>query len=339
MSSAIRATGRVPYAFVGRTLRTSTALPAAPGAWRQADDGYGESADPNWRSVDWQKHQHWAEIDGRRVNYVDIGSGEKTPTLFVHGLSGVWQNWLENIPFVSQSRRVIALDLPGHGESEMPREKISISNYAKTTAALCDQLGLERVDAVGNSMGGFIVAELAIQRPELVEDLVLVSAAGISTANLYRAPVLTFGRIGAAMMANQAVDHRYVAARPRARQLALAIVARHPRLLAPDLAYEGLMRGANKAGFNDALRACLEYDFRERLPEIASRTLIVWGENDSILSARDADEYERLIPDTKKLLMRDTGHVPQIERPRTFNDELIEFIDQLEGSEQEREAA
>jgi pimeloyl-ACP methyl ester carboxylesterase len=324
---------------VARTIRTSTALPAGPGAWRRADGGYGESAEPNWRSVDWQSHQHTTEIDGRRVNYVDIGSGDRTPVVFVHGLSGVWQNWLENIPFVAQSRRVVALDLPGHGESEMPRERISISNFAGTVAQLCDQLGLERVDAVGNSMGGFITAELAIQRSELVEDLVLVSAAGISTSNVYRAPVHTLGRIGAAMMANQAVDHRYIARRPRARQLALGLVVRHPRLLAPDLAYEGLMRGADKPGFADALRACVDYDFRERLPEIPHRTLIVWGENDTILSVNDADEYERLIPDTKKLLMRDTGHVPQLERPATFNDELIEFIDQLEGSEQDREAA
>jgi pimeloyl-ACP methyl ester carboxylesterase len=65
----------------------------------------------------------------------------------------------------------------------------------------------------------------------------------------------------------------------------------------------------------------------------------VWGEDDTILSARDADEYERMIPKTKKLLMRDTGHVPMIERPETFNRELIEFIDQLAGSEQDREAA
>ena len=57
------------------------------------------------------------------------------------------------------------------------------------------------------------------------------------------------------------------------------------------------IKGAGKPGFNDALRACLEYDFRERLPEIACPTLIVWGENDAILPAADADEFERLIPD------------------------------------------
>lgn len=324
---------------MAKSIRASTALPAAPGAWRAADDDYGRGATPDWRSVDWHSHQRWEELGGRRVNVVDIGQGEATPVVFVHGLSGCWQNFLENIPAVAQTRRVVTLDLPGFGESEMPRERISISSYARVVQELCDRLELGRVSVVGNSMGGFIAAELTIQQPVRVERLALISAAGISSANVAKLPVLTLGRIGAAMMANEVVDHKYIAARPRARQLALGLVARHPRLLAPDLAYEGLLRGANKPGFNAALRACLEYDFREHLSDIEVPTLIVWGEDDSILSVRDADEYERLIPNTKKLLMRDTGHVPQVERPEAFNRELLEFLDAKAGSELDQEAA
>jgi pimeloyl-ACP methyl ester carboxylesterase len=322
-----------------RKVLTSNAPPARPGAWRLADDDYGRSAEPNWRSVDWAAHRHFEEIDGRRVNVIDIGEGDATPVVFVHGLSGCWQNFLENIPFTAQSRRVVSFDLPGFGDSELPRERITIPYYARVVQELCDRLGLESVAVVGNSMGGFIAAELTIQQPVRVERLVLISAAGISSANVYRMPALTAGRIGAAVMANQTVDNRYIAARPRARQVALALVARHPRLLAPDVAYEALLRGANRPGFYPALRACIEYDYRDRLPEIECPVLIVWGENDSVLSVRDADEYERLIKSSKKLLMRDTGHVPQVERPRTFNAELVEFLDAKAGSELEREAA
>ena len=100
-------------------------------------------------------------------------------------------------------------------------------------------------------------------------------------------------------------------------------MARHPSRLAPDLVYEAMIKGAGKPGFDDALRACLDFDFRERLPEIACPTLIVWGENDAVLPAGDADEFERLIPDARKTLMRDTGHVPMLERPGAFNDMLI----------------
>jgi pimeloyl-ACP methyl ester carboxylesterase len=329
----------IPYAVVRKSIFASNALPARPGAWRAADGDYGKSAEPDWRSIDWSAHLRWEEIDGRRVNVLEIGEGSATPVLFIHGLSGIWQNFVENIPFVAQSRRVVSLDLPGFGESEMPSERISIPFYARVVQQLCDRLEFDSVAVVGNSMGGFIGAELAIQQPKRVERLVLVSAAGISSANVYRAPALMIGRVGAAMMANQAVDNRRIAARARARALALGLVVRHPRLIAPDIAYEGLLRGANKPGFYPALRASVEYDFRERLPEIACPTLIVWGENDSILSVRDADEYERLIPNAKKLVMRDTGHVPQVERPATFNRELVEFLDAKAGSELEQEAA
>ena len=104
------------------------------------------------------------------------------------------------------------------------------------------------------------------------------------------------------------------------------MVARHPSRLKADLAYEGFLKGAGKPGFQQALRACLNYDFRDRLPEIRQPTLIVWGENDSIIPVRDANEFERLIPDSRKVVMKETGHVPMAERPNTFNDLMLEFL-------------
>jgi pimeloyl-ACP methyl ester carboxylesterase len=284
------------------------------------------TAQPSWREVDWPRHLRRAEIHGSMVNYVDIGEGEGAPVVFVHGLGGQWQNWLENIPRVAQERRVIAPDLPGFGRSPVPREEISISNYARTVEALCQRLGLGRAAIVGNSMGGFVSSEVVIRYPERAERLVLVSAAGISSANVHRAPVLLVGRVSAAIVAYTAARQRQMARRPVTRHMELSLVARHPSRLAPDLAWEALIKGAGKPAFQDALRANLVYDFRDRLPEIRCPTLIVWGENDSVISVRDAAEFERLIPDSRKLLMKDTGHVPMLERPAAFNDALMEFL-------------
>ena len=314
----------------------SSAAPAAPWAARRAQDGYGEGDQPDWRSIDWPSHQRQVEIGGSRVNYVDIGSPDAPPVVLVHGLGGQWQNWLENVPRLAQERRVLALDLPGFGASEMPRERISISGYARVVHALIRQAGIGRASVVGNSMGGFISSEVAIQFPEAVDRLVLVSAAGITSANVYRAPAVTVGRIATAITAYTAGRHRDIASRPVSRHLALSLVARHPSLIKPDLAWEAMFTGTGRPGFADALRACLEYDFRERLPEISSPTLIVWGEKDSILSVRDADEFERLIPDSRKVVMEDTGHVPMLERPRAFNDTLLDFLAET-GPAEERE--
>ena len=257
--------------------------------------------------------------------------------MLVHGLGGQWQNWLENIPRLAQERRVLALDLPGHGLTPEPADgKITISGYGRCVDAFCERLGLGKVALVGNSMGGFVTAEVAIQFPERVSRLALVSAAGISSADALQQPILLVGRVAAAIATNTAARHRKLAARPITRHASLALVARHPRLLKADLAYEGFFKGAGKPGFDDALRACLDYDFRDRLPDVKVPTLIVWGEKDSIIPVRDADEFERLIDDSRKVVMKDTGHIPMAERPQAFNDVLTEFLAET-GPAEEKE--
>ena len=114
--------------------------------------------------------------------------GEGPPLLFVHGLSGAWQNLLENIPYFASTHRVIALDLPGFGSSPMPPWQITIPAYGRFLRDFCERLGVGRCSLVGNSMGGFIATEVAITEPERVDDLTLVSAAGITWARARREP-------------------------------------------------------------------------------------------------------------------------------------------------------
>ncbi|MGH2838147.1 MAG: alpha/beta fold hydrolase [Thermoleophilaceae bacterium] len=311
---------------MAKTIRPSTARPAPPGAAARADSAYGTSATPDWRDTTWREHSHWAEIEGRQMNYVDIGSGDATPIVFIHGLSGTWQNWLENLPYFAQSRRCIAMDLPGFGHSEMPAEKISISGYARQVDALCEQLGLGKCIVVGNSMGGFVTAEVCIRHPERVERACLVSAAGISVTNLRRRPLLTTARIVGALGAASAAQTRVMVSRPRLRWCFTNFVFRHPSRIAMDLMYEQL-RGAGTPGFYDALDALTSYDFRDRLPEINAPTLIVWGEHDMLVPVQDAHEFERLIPQSRTVILDDTGHVPMLERPLKFNELIEELIE------------
>ena len=141
-----------------------------------------------------------------------------------------------------------------------------------------------------------------------------------------------------ALATNSVARYRHLASRPITRHVSLALVARHPRLLKADLAYEGFFKGAGKPGFDEALRASLDYDFRDRLPEVKVPTLIVWGEKDSIIPTRDADEFERLIEDSRKVVMRDTGHIPMAERPDAFNRVVTEFLAET-GPAEEKEPA
>jgi len=310
-----------------KQLPISRVAPARRRAAQTAGDGYGVSDTPNWRSIDWVSHLTQVEIDGRSVNYVDIGDqGDDRPMVFIHGLSGQWQNWLENIPRFAESRRVVALDLPGFGLSEEPQAWISIELYGRVAAEVCERLDLAPAVVVGNSMGGFVAAELAIARPELVERLMLLSSAGVSQMDAAKSPVLAAGKVAGLLATSNVAQMRMTARRPTLRHWVMSLVCRHPSRIKADVMFEGLMKGANKPGFEAALRACLDYDFRERVPEIGCPTLVVWGEKDMIIPVRDADKFVSLIPGARKLIFDDTGHVPMLERPQSFNDCLEEFL-------------
>lgn len=289
---------------------------------------YGPTGRSAWLEVDWREHQHWITVAGTPLNTIDLGEGD--PIVFVHGLSGSWPNWLEQLPVFAQSHRVIAMDLPGFGHSPMPKEPITISSYARILDGLLDTLGISAATVVGNSMGGFVSAELAIAFPQRVERLVLVSAAGISTYQhrdveriepyLRRlAPML------AAYTGWTAARSNWVARRPGLRNITLGTVTRHPSRLPAALAAEQL-RGAGKPGFIQALRANIDYPIAERLPEIACPTLIVWGAEDRVIPVGDAGMFEQLIPNSRKVIFEGTGHMAMLERPVAFNQLLDEFV-------------
>jgi pimeloyl-ACP methyl ester carboxylesterase len=308
----------------------SKALPATPWHAKRAGDDYGAPASPDWMSIDWRPHLRSLTVDGRSVNFVDYGDGSAglEPIVFVHGLGGCWQNFLENIPrAAAEGRRAIGVDLPGFGFSEMPREDISISGYGRCVNALLDQLDVESAVFVGNSMGGFIAAEVAIQFPARAARIVLVSAAGVTTSDLASGPILAGARVVAAVAtrtAAAAATERIVRRR-HLKHAAYHSFIRHPTRLRSELLYE-ITRGSGRPGFMDALRAIIDYDFRDRLPEISCPTLIVWGTHDMLVPESDASEFERLIDGSRKTIFEDTGHMAMIERPQTFNDCLIEFL-------------
>jgi pimeloyl-ACP methyl ester carboxylesterase len=290
-----------------------------------AGSDYGVS-DREWTRVDWREHLRRVELAGASVNYVEIGEG--APLLFIHGVSGCWQNWLENLPhFAAAGRRCVALDLPGFGASPMPEWPISMDGYGTLVRDFSERLGLDGATLVGNSMGGLIATELALAAPQLFERLVLVSAAGI--INTWRPEERAVATAWAwrhfsPLFADRG---RQIVTRPRLRRAVFGPFVRFPNRLDEDVLVEQIVNGLRQAdGFEPALDSLIHTDFRERLATIEMPTMIVWGLSDRVVPVAAAASYHRRIPRSRLELFERTGHVPQLERPLRFNALLQEFL-------------
>jgi 3-oxoadipate enol-lactonase len=113
-------------------------------------------------------------IDSTSIHYEEEGSG--SPLLFIHGLGSSARDWERQVPAFSPSHRVLAVDLRGHGMSDKPAGRYTIELFSKDVAGLIEQLGLAPVPVVGISLGGMVAFQLAADRPDLINKLVVVNA-------------------------------------------------------------------------------------------------------------------------------------------------------------------
>ncbi len=292
-------------------------------------DPYGDP-DPEWLRIDWARHRRTAEALGTQVNYVELGppAAEQDPLalVFVHGLSGCWQNWLSNIPHFARRHRVLALDLPGFGDSPSPEWEISISNYGRLVLEFCDAVGVRDCAIVGNSMGGFVAAETAVAEPGRFERLALVSAAGVSSARSKRAPTAAVARMinAGAPVAFKAQTRAL--RRRRARNAAFAGIFHRPHELRPELIWETFSGGDRGEKFVEALTNLASYDILDRLEDVDVPALIVWGRHDKVVPPRDAAEYARRLRNSSLEVFDECGHLPMAERPLRFNRSLERFL-------------
>ena len=301
----------------------SSARPATLAAAARAAPDYGVSDQPDWRSVAWRSHLRAVTIDGRRVHVVDIGSGAGIPVVFVHGLSGRWQNWLENIPPIAAHRRAIAFDLPGFGRSQLPTAPISIPHYAAVLDRLCDLLELESVLLVA--------PRWAARSPSRRRCASRNASSGWCWCPPRRSRSRNQPAPAAALLAALArtplgtpEGMRAVLGRRRARHLALAMVVRHPTRIRTDILWE-LIGGRGAAGVAGAWDALTGQELRGQLSAVAQPALIVHGREDMLVPVADSAWLSKELPNARLEVFHDTGHLAMLERPVRFNELLLDF--------------
>ena len=289
---------------------------------------YGRS-DGRWKSVPWADLIETTEVDtilGRTpVQFVELGQGPGI--LLIHGLAGSWRNWLENIPSLADQYRVVAIDLPGFGESPLPRHPISMPGYAEVVVALASELGLgNETTVVGHSMGGLIAIESVLRSPEAFGQICLVASAGITGAKAPRLRKDLARNLMGAFQPLASLKPEQGFTRPRLRAARFSGVVAHPERLDPEILYELAAYGLRAPGLLQAAYELAGYDLRGRLSEVRQPTLLLWGARDLLVPLAAGRSFHRRIPDSELIVLPDTGHMLQMERPFRFNWELTEFV-------------
>ena len=152
--------------------------PVAPGTWLAAA---GLEA----------RHE---TVNGHRLRYVRAGSGPAV--VLVHGFGSSLYTWKDVIPALAVGHDVVALDLPGFGASDQPAD-LSFEDLPRAVLGLMDRLGIGKAALVGNSMGGATVAIVAAEKPDRVDALVLIDAAGFNLGPSERPRMVSFAMSGA----------------------------------------------------------------------------------------------------------------------------------------------
>ncbi len=302
-----------------------------------ANGDYGLPATPDWREGERSICERQVEIAGRRLNFAEAGEGPRAFVL-IHGMGGRWQHWLETIPFLARHGRVLALDLPGFGNSELPTAGVSLDGYADAAAALCRAVGVEQAVVLGHSMGGPITLRFATRHESLTEAVVLVAGAtdtfnavlGLrATARLaLRKPKKTAATLTEVLtvgIPTPRLLQRLIVARQWLRQALLWPYMHRPRaILADSLAL--MLGGSGTRGVFPAARAMGRSDPRQGLTDVRCPILSIGARHDHICPPEDLEAWARLIPNARTVLLEDCGHMLMLERPQAFNKQVDRFL-------------
>jgi pyruvate dehydrogenase E2 component (dihydrolipoamide acetyltransferase) len=246
------------------------------------------------------------EVAGRRVRYLSLGAGG-TPLVLVHGFGGDLDTWMFNQPVLAADRRVVALDLPGHGGSAKAIEGDVQPLLAGAVAGLVEALGLGAVHLVGHSLGAAVAVRVAADRAPLAAALTLIAPAGLGSE----------------------IDGDYLQAyiaaqRRRELQAALGRLFADPDLVSADMV-NNVLKSKRLDGVTEALTAIAASAFpggrqawlmRDRLVGLPIPAQVIVGAEDRIVPASHARGLPASIP---VHVLAGAGHMAHMEKAAEVN--------------------
>lgn len=269
--------------------------------------------------------QGFLDADGVRTRYLSAGSPDKPLLLLLHGIGGHAEAYSRTLGPHAEHFWTVAIDAIGHGWTDKPAIGYELPDYTAHVLAVLKALGRDRAHISGESIGGWIASHLAVHHPEVVDRLVLNTAAG------WTAHPEVMERI--TRLSTEAADDPTIE-RIRAR---LEFLMYDKSLVSDDLV-ETRRAIYAQPGFPETMRRTLslqdmttrrrnmlsEADYRS----IRAPTLVVWTSHDPTATPEEGRQIASMIPGAEFIVMNKCGHWPQFEDPARFNAEHIRFLTQ-----------
>ena len=268
------------------------------------------------------------EVNGFQLHYIVGGDGP--PAVLVHGEAGSVLDWHWSIPRLTGLLRVHALDLPGHGDSSKPDAPYSAPLLTETVAAFLDALQIDRVILVGHSLGGVVAARVARRLGRRARALCLVDSGGLGR---YINPSCVIEALPGMGELGQMVTRTEVGRWHHAWLRAALLYARWWRVQPEWVAEQ--RRLVSMTGFSNATlainRATTDFfgqteSIVEDLEHVDVPSLVVWGSEDLVVPFWHGHVATAALPDARLRVLPSCGHMPHVECPDAFVDELSSFL-------------
>ncbi len=244
-------------------------------------------------------------VNGILINYLmrSDADQDKPVIVFLHGWRLSSAVWLPVLSAFSDFR-IVALDLPGFGKSERPRDFFTVEDYADVVRGFLDALGIARVHLVGHSFGGRVAIRFCAAHAHRVDKLVLVDSSGIRFKPFLKRMLAVFVKPLRPVFFLKPL-------RP-VREYFYRAIGADDYLATPEL--------------RSVFQTIVQDDVRVVLPLVEAKTLVVWGERDQETPLRVAYIMEKEIPNARLIILKNAGHMSFLDAPQEFERVVLDFL-------------
>jgi len=265
-------------------------------------------------------------ILGMQVHYRDQGvQSDSVPLILLHGMSSSLNTWDSVVFYLANHRRVISLDLPGFGlTGPSPENMYNFDYYNKFIDSFTRRLQLTKFTLVGNSMGGSIAWNYALFNPAVVDKLVLIDAVGYPKRG-------ESGSLGFKIASTPVINNILLFATPKAlvRKSLETIYFDQSRVTDAQVErfHDMAIREGNRAAALLIFKGSFgTSQFKGKIKEIKTPTLVLWGDKDNLISVENAYQFNQDIKGSKLEVYPNVGHVPMEEVPERVAKSILDFI-------------